>query len=145
MVFFGFVFFEVLILKGLFLVCLPLFQKVLKMLVFPSVLGFFGGWFILLYILDLEGLGVFVFLVFVFVFMCCFCFCFVCFWFVGGLFFGVGSCFDFVFFVVLFLLFFLFFLFFFFCFFWSQVRWPKGPPHLALNPPYFLFRFVFFF
>ena len=21
----------------------------------------------------------------------------------------------------------------------SQVRWPKGPPYLALNPPYFLF------
>ena len=27
----------------------------------------------------------------------------------------------------------------------GQVRWPKGPPHLALNPPYFdLFAFVFF-
>ena len=49
----------------------------------------------------------------------------------------------------------LFFLFFsgsfvcFFCFlvffvggFKGQVRWPKGPPHLALNPPYF-FCFVF--
>ena len=24
----------------------------------------------------------------------------------------------------------------------GQVRWPKGPPHLALNPPY-LFSFVF--
>ena len=35
-------FFEVLILKGLFLVCLALFQ-VLKMLVFPSFLGFFWG------------------------------------------------------------------------------------------------------
>ena len=33
-----------------------------------------------------------------------------------------------------------------FCFFFGgfkgQVRWPKGPPHLALNPPYF---FVFLF
>ena len=32
-----------------------------------------------------------------------------------------------------------------FCFlggFKGQVRWPKGPPHLALNPPY-LFSFVF--
>ena len=27
----------------------------------------------------------------------------------------------------------------------DQVRWPKGPPHLALNPPYFLFFFVFLF
>ena len=26
----------------------------------------------------------------------------------------------------------------------GQVRWPKGPPHLALNPSYFLFVFVFF-
>ena len=27
------------------------------------------------------------------------------------------------------------------------MRWPKGPPHLALNPPYFLFAFfcIFFF
>ena len=46
----------------------------------------------------------------------------------------------------------LFFLFCLFCFvfvlflfggFKGQVRWPKGPPHLALNPPYF-FVFVFF-
>ena len=27
----------------------------------------------------------------------------------------------------------------------GQVRWPKGPPHLALNPPYFFFVFVPFF
>ena len=48
---------------------------------------------------------------------------------------------------------FLFFCFFFFCFlfFWrvkGQMRWPKGPPHLALNPPYLfllLFCFVFCF
>ena len=28
----------------------------------------------------------------------------------------------------------------------GQVRWPKGPPHLALNPPYFFVfvGFVFF-
>ena len=26
----------------------------------------------------------------------------------------------------------------------GQVRWPKGPPHLALNPPYFFFLFLFF-
>ena len=41
--------------------------------------------------------------------------------------------------------------FFCFLFFWrvkGQVRWPKGPPHLALNPPYLfllLFCFVFCF
>ena len=48
--------------------------------------------------------------------------------------------------------FFVVFLFCLFCFvfvlflfggFKGQVRWPKGPPHLALNPPYF-FVFVFF-
>ena len=43
-------------------------------------------------------------------------------------------------------------LFFFFAFlvcfvggFKGQVRWPKGPPHLALNPPYFFFCFCFLF
>ena len=36
--------------------------------------------------------------------------------------------------------FFCFFLFFvFFGGFKGQVRWPEGPPHLALNPPYFFF------
>ena len=50
------------------------------------------------------------------------------------------------------LLFFLVFLFFFvflvFCFFLGgfkgQVRWPEGPPHLALNPPHFFGFFLFF-
>ena len=55
--------------------------------------------------------------------------------------------------------FFLFFCVFLFCFFFfgflcfvffggfkGQVRWPKGPPHLALNPPYFfVFVFLLFF
>ena len=58
-------FLEVLILKGLFLVCLALLQ-VLKMLVFPCF-GGFSGWLIVVH-LGLEGLGVFVFLVFVFLF-----------------------------------------------------------------------------
>ena len=53
--------------------------------------------------------------------------------------------FCFCFFVVFFVLFFLFFLFCFFGGFKGQVRWPKGPPHLALNPPYFLFVFLGFF
>ena len=56
------------------------------------------------------------------------------------------------FFWLLFFLVFLFFLLFslfFFCFcvffggFKGQVRWPEGPPHLALNPPSFFF-FCFF-
>ena len=54
-----------------------------------------------------------------FLFFFCVCFFFFCFY--GG----------FIFFVV---------------FFWGfkgQVRWPEGPPHLALNPPYFCFC-VFF-
>ena len=50
---------------------------------------------------------------------------------------------------VFFFCFLFFLLFFFVCFFGGfkgQVRWPKGPPHLALNPPYFIcFCFFFFF
>ena len=45
-----------------------------------------------------------------------------------------------------FFLVFCFVFFWFFCFFWrvkGQVRWPKGPPHLALNPPYLFLFFVF--
>ena len=67
------------------------------------------------------------------------------------LFFGVFA----VFFWGLLFFFFFVFLFVFFClfFFWlfflggfkGQVRWPKGPPHLALNPPYFFFCFCFLF
>ena len=78
-----------------------------------------------------------------FCFFCFFLFCFFCFVF----------CY-FCFFVFLFFVFCFCFLFFFvFCFlffvFWGgfkgQVRWPEGPPHLALNPPYlFLFCFVLF-
>ena len=54
----------------------------------------------------------------------------------------------------IFLVFFHFFLFLFFLFFVfffggfkGHVRWPEGPPHLALNPPYlfFVLFFVFFF
>ena len=62
---------------------------------------------------------------------------------------GFTSC---VFEKLCFFLFFCFFLFLFcfcFCFFLGgfkgQMRWPKGPPHLALNPPYFLLFLVFFF
>ena len=47
--------------------------------------------------------------------------------------------------------FFFFVFFLFLCFFGGfkgQVRWPEGPPHLTLNPPYlfwFCFYLVFFF
>ena len=40
---------------------------------------------------------------------------------------------------------FFFVFFFFFGGLKGQVRWPEGPPHLALNPPYFLFVFLFLF
>ena len=50
---------------------------------------------------------------------------------------------------LLFCFFFVLFSFFSFCFIWGggfkgQVRWPKGPPHLALNPPFFVFLFLLF-
>ena len=51
-------------------------------------------------------------------------------------------------FVFLFLFCFCFFVFFFGFFllggFKGQVRWPEGPPHLALNPPYLFVVFLFF-
>ena len=90
---------------------------------FPSFGVFFLGWLIVVH-LGLEGLGVFVFLVFAFL---------LCVAFVSVLF---------VLFLVLWLdvvvLFFVFF-----GGFKGQVRWPKGPPHLALNPPFFVFFFFF--
>ena len=57
-------------------------------------------------------------------------------------------CFGFLlaFFVLFFFFFFVFLCFVFFGGFKGQVRWPKGPPHLALNPPYFfVFVFLLFF
>ena len=103
--------------------------RVLKMLVFFSqFLGLCGVASSCLF--GFGRLGVFVFLVFAFLFgvgyvsVCLICFVL---WL------------DVV--VSVFVLFFLFF-----CFlggFKGQVRWPKEPPHLALNPPYF-FSFCFF-
>ena len=87
------------------------------------------GWFLLVY-LGLEGLSVFVFRVFVclfgvgFVSVCLLCFVL---WL------------DVVVSVSVFVFVLVFFFLFFFGGFHGQVRWPKGPPHLALNPPYFLF------
>ena len=115
--------------------CLALFQKCEKCLVFP-VFWAFLGWLIIVH-LGLEGLGVLCFLcLFFFVVLLLFLFCLLCYWF----------CFLFCF-----LFFFSYFIFFcslfvlFFVFFGGlkgQVRWPKGPPHLALNPPYFLVLFI---
>ena len=144
MVSFGFGFFEVLILKRFVFGVSGIVSKVLKMLVFPSFLGFSG----VAYYCS-SGFGRFrCFCVscVCFSMLCCFCFCFVCF--VIG--FAFLFCFLFSFFFC-FLFVFLFVLF--FCFvsfggFKGQVRWPKGPPHLALNPPYFFgfcFLFVVFF
>ena len=114
--------------------------KVLNMFVFPS-LGGFVGWIILVY-LGLEGLGVFVFLVFVFLlFRFCFFVLFFLYLFCCWMGFGVVwccSCFVFVFCSSL--------SFLFVGGLKGQVRWPKGPPHLALNPPcFFLFSFFVFF
>ena len=181
--FLGVCVFEVLILKGLFLVCLALFEK------FNTVKNacsshFWGGFSGVAHCCS-SGFGRFrCFCVscVCFSFLCCFCLCFVCFvlGFVVGcccfvfLVFFVFFCCCFGFFVLFFLeglrvrwggplatsfgpkpslfylfwffLFLFFFVFLFFCFFLvcffggfkGQVRWPKGPPHLALNPPYFI-------
>ena len=111
---------------------------------FFPVLGAFVGWLILVYF----GFGRFwCFCVsgvcFSFFVLLLFLFCLLCFCFVVGLCFGVGSCFAFVFVLVLLLFCSCFFVFFFFGGFKGQMRWPKGPPDLALNPPYFFFVFVF--
>ena len=156
----GGLFFEVLILIKRFVFGVSgIVSKVFKMLVFFPVFGFFLGWLIVVH-LGLEGLGVFVFLVFVFLF--CVALVSVLFalflvlWldaavlffllFFLVVFFGFGG--FLILFVFVFLLIFLCFVFVFVFFggFKGQVRWPKGPPHLALNPPYFIcFCFFFFF
>ena len=134
-------FFEVLVLLWFVFGVFGIVPGVLKMLVFPSLLGFSGVASSCLF-LGLEGLGVFVFLVFlVFVFGVCVAFVsvlLVLFLFCGGIVFGVGSWFVFVFVflfflsVFLFWFFFVFFFFFVFCCFvffeGLRVRWggPKG-------------------
>ena len=136
MVFFGGLFFWGFNIKRFVFGVSGIVSKVLKMLVFSHFWGVFLGWLIVVH-LGLEGLGVFVFLVFVFLFCLVsvsvlfavflvlwldvvFCLCFCCFF--------VLVCF--------------------FAGFKGHVRWPEGPPHLALNPPYLFFFFlcfVFFF
>ena len=121
--------------------------KVFKNACFPQFLGFCGVAYSCLF-----GFGRFG------------CFCVSCFAFLFGVDF-VSVCllcvvlwldvvvpvsvFLFVLFVCLFVcLFFCLFVFLSFGGFKGQVRWPKGPPHLALNPPcfcFFLFFCLFFF
>ena len=66
------------------------------------------------------------------------------------------SCFVFLlffcccFYVVVVVLVVVFFVVVFFCFvfcggFKGQVRWPEGPPHLALSPPYYICLLFFWF
>ena len=139
-------FFEVLILKRFVFGVSGIVSKVLKMLVFPSFLGFSG----VAYYCS-SGFGRFrCFCVscVCFSLLCCFCFCFVCF--VIGFVVVCIICFVFFCCVCFCLFFFVFFLVLFFCLFFfggfkGQVRWPKGPPHLALNPPYLFFCFSFCF
>ena len=107
--------------------------KVLKCLFSPVFCFFFG-----LASSSLFGFGRFV------------CFSVFCFW--SSFWCWFGFFFGFVLFCAWMLLFLsLFFWFvFFFCFliffggFKGQVRWPFGPPHLALNPPYLFCLFLLF-
>ena len=136
MVFFGGLFFWGFNLKRFVFGVSGIVSKVLKMLVFPSF-WFFSG----VAHCCSSGFGRFrCFCVscVCFSFLFCFCFCFVCF--------VVFLWLDVV-------VFFCFFCFCLFCFggFKGHVRWPEGPPHLALSPPYFicfcflpLFSFLFF-
>ena len=110
--------------------------KVLKMFVFPSFgVGFSGVVSSCLFVFG--RFGCFCVSYFWFSFWCWFCFyLFALFCFVVGC-----CCFCFSFF----LCFFDFFVFLFFGGFKGQVRWPEGPPHLALNPPFFVFVSCFCF
>ena len=142
MVFFGFVFWGFNIKRFVFGVS-GIVSKVLKMLVFffRVFLGFSG-----VAHCCSSGFGRFrCFCVscVCFSFLSCFCFCFVCF--VLGL--VVGCCCLVFFGVFVFCCLFVVLFFLFFGRFKGQVRWPKGPPHLALNPPYFICFcfFVFWF
>ena len=141
--FFGFAFFEVLVLLWFLFGVFGIVPGVLKMLVFFfPVFWAFVGWLILAYF-RFGRFRCFCVSCVCFSFLCCFCFCFVCFVFVLLLdCFWCCFLFCFCFFLFLFFLYLFFFVSFFFGGFKGQVRWPKGPPHLALNPPYFLV-FVF--
>ena len=126
------------------LICLVKLQKCLKMLVFPSFGGFCGVGYSCLFGFGRFRCLVFLCLFFFFCFGLFFLVCFVfvllldCFWC------WLLFCFCCLFFLFFFFVFCLFLFFVFFGGFKGQVRWPKGPPHLALNPPYVI-CFVFLF
>ena len=112
--------------------------KVLKMFVFSSFGGvWWGGLFLFFWVWKVWVFLCFLFLFCVFVLVLFFCF--VCFVFV----FVVGCCCFCFCFCLFFLFLFVCCFFSFFAGFKGQVRWPFGLPHLALNPPFFVF-FVFF-
>ena len=142
MVYLGSCGFEVLMVLWFVFCVSGIVAKVLNMLVFPSLLGF-----CVVACSCLFGFGRFrcsVVLVFAFL-LFRFCFCLFWLWFALSL----DCCWIVVGVVLVLLLFFegfcwFSFLFLFFGGFKGQVRWPKGPPHLALNTPYF-FVFVFWF
>ena len=138
MLFFGLFFLRVLWFCGWFFCVFGKVAKVLKMIVFSQIWGLlWGGLF--LFFLDLEGLGVFVVLVCVFSFVQ-FLLLFVLALLLDCCFFGPKPSLCFVSFFLAFLGgFFVFLFLFLFGGFKGQVKWPKGPPHLALNPLYFLF------
>ena len=125
-----------------FVLCVSaIVPKVLTMLVslFPVFGLFWGGFFLFICVWKVWVFLCFLFLVF---FLVLVLFLFVCF----VLFCGWMLLFLFLFFFFsVFCVFFVFSLFFsLFGGFKGQVRWPEGPPHLALNPPYF-FVVLFFF
>ena len=135
-------FFEVLVLLWFVFGVSGIVPKVLKMLVFFPVFGLCGVVYSCLF-----GFGRFRCFC---VFCVCFPFCVVFVLFV--LFFVLLLdrfwCWFFFCFCVCFLFFVCFLFVFVFCFFGGfkgQARWPKGPPHLALNPPYFCFCYFLFF
>ena len=117
--------------------------KVLKMLVFPVFAAFSGVASSCLFVFG--RFGCFYVSCFWVSFWCWLCFClFALFCFVVGI---CCFCFCFFFCVFFFVFFSLSFCFVFFGGFKGQVRWPEGPPHLALKPSLFFgycFLFVLF-
>ena len=111
--------------------------RVLRMLVFFfPVFGLCGVAFSCLF--GFGRFGCFLCFLFLLFFLVLVLFLFVCF---------VLFCGWMVFLFLFFVSFFCFVLLFCFGGFMGQVRWPKGPPHLTLNPPYYFCSsfFLFFF
>ena len=144
--FLGGLFFGVLILKVCFWCVWYCFKSVKNVCFFPNFLVFFFFFFFsgVAHCCS-SGFGRFrcfcVFCVCFFFVLLLFLFCLLCSWFCGLM---LLFCFFWCVFFGCFLLF-CFFLFVFFGGFKGHVRWPKGPPHLALNPPYFICFWFFVF